>query len=67
MPPIPADEPMMVVINQIWDNDTTYEQRRAFIEVTLKNSRKSTDVEVAKEIENFKLVLAINEKRTTTL
>jgi hypothetical protein len=41
---------MMVVINQIWDNDATYKLRRAFIEVTLKNSRKSTDVKLAKEV-----------------
>ena len=48
--PLPNDHPLMVEINRIWDSDTTYAQRRAFIEVTLKNSRNSHDLQLANEV-----------------
>jgi hypothetical protein len=48
--PVPNDTPMMVVINQIWDSDTTYAQRRAFIAVTWKNYRGPLDVRFCQEV-----------------
>jgi len=44
------DDPMMVIINKLWDTQTTYAQRRAYIEVTLKNSRKPSDLELSSEV-----------------
>lgn len=41
---LPDDDPKMTKVNRVWDNDTTYEQRKAFIEVTLHNSRKPGDM-----------------------
>ena len=37
--PLPQDSPEMKVVDRHWDNFTTWEERRAFIEVTLHNSR----------------------------
>ena len=48
--PLPSDHPAMVVVNRVWSNDTTYAQRRAFIEVTLKNSRRPEDVKLFQEV-----------------
>jgi hypothetical protein len=47
---VPDDDPKMVVINKLWDTQTTYAQRRAFIEVTLKNSRKPNDMRLCQEV-----------------
>lgn len=44
------DDPLMIKVNDIWDNQTTYAQRRAFIEVTLHNSRNPQDVKRAQEV-----------------
>ncbi|MHA2427585.1 MAG: hypothetical protein ACXADB_06145 [Candidatus Hermodarchaeia archaeon] len=35
----PKDSPEMQAVDAVWDNETTYAERKAFIEVTLKNSR----------------------------
>jgi len=48
--PLPATDPMMIKVNQIWDNDTSYAQRRAFIEVTLKNSENPRDRQLCMEV-----------------
>jgi hypothetical protein len=42
-----ADSPMMMRVNKIWDKDTTYAQRKAYIEVTVHNSRSPQDMELA--------------------
>jgi len=47
---IPNDHPMMIEVNRVWDNETTYEQRKAFIEVTLHNSRKPEDLLLFQEV-----------------
>ena len=47
---VPDDDPKMVIINELWDTQTTYAQRRAFIEVTLKNSRNSIDVKLCQQV-----------------
>lgn len=47
---VPDDDPKMVIINELWDTQTTYAQRRAFIEVTLKNSRNSIDVKLCRQV-----------------
>lgn len=52
---LPDDDPIMIEVNKIWDGETTYAQRRAFIKVTLHNSRNAMDVarfqEVTQKIE----------------
>ena len=44
------DDPVMTKINDVWDNETTYAQRRAFIEVTLHNSRNPVDMKRFEEV-----------------
>ena len=48
--PLTDDDPIMILVNGIWDNDTIYAQRRAFIKVTLHNSRNPKDMERAQEV-----------------
>jgi hypothetical protein len=50
MRPMPQDHPTMVEVNRIWDNETSYEQRKAFIEVTLHNSRETDEIKLAQEV-----------------
>lgn len=47
---VPDDDPMMVAVNKVWDNETTYAQRRAYIEVTLKNSEDQNFLRLANEV-----------------
>ena len=47
---LPDDDPIMVKVNRVWDSDTTYAQRRAFIKVTLHNSRNKQDMVRAQEV-----------------
>ncbi len=55
--PLSNDDPIMIAVNEAWDNDTTYAQRRAFIEVTLHNSRNPMDLERAQEVaQKFEVV-----------
>lgn len=44
-PKMPDDTPIMQAVNKYWDNDTTYEERHAYIEVTLHNSRLPAHME----------------------
>lgn len=48
--PMPQDHPVMVAINEYWDNDTHYAQRKAFIEVTLHNSRLPNEMKLFQEV-----------------
>lgn len=48
--PLEGDSPVMIKINQLWDHGTTYEQRKAFIKVTLHNSRSTEDMRLATEV-----------------
>lgn len=41
------DSPLMIEINRIWDKETTYAERKAFIDVSVHNSRKSDDMRLA--------------------
>lgn len=41
-----SDTPMMKIVNDVWDNQTTYAERKAFIEVTLHNSRIPVEVKL---------------------
>lgn len=50
MEPMSQDNPIMVEANRIWDNETSYEQRKAFIEVTLHNSRQDDEIKLAQEV-----------------
>lgn len=38
---------MMRTVNRIWDHETTYAERKAFMEVTVHNSRSREDLELA--------------------
>lgn len=44
------DHKLMKAVNRIWDQHTTYEQRRAFIRVTRFNSREAADVLLFEEV-----------------
>ena len=48
--PVPPDDPKVLAINLLWDKRTTYEQRKAYIEVTLHNSRKPEDMRLCQEV-----------------
>ena len=42
--PLPADDPLMVKVAKIWATETTYAERKAFIDVTVHNSRAPADL-----------------------
>lgn len=44
------DDPIMISINNIWNHETTYDMRKAFIEVTLHNSRDERDISLFRQI-----------------
>jgi hypothetical protein len=48
--PLSREDPVMVAVDKMWDEETTFAQRRAYIEVTLKNSRQPRDMELAMEV-----------------
>jgi hypothetical protein len=48
--PLAVDDPMSIRINRIWDKETTYAQRKAFIAVTWHNSRAPNDLRLCGEI-----------------
>lgn len=45
--PLAEDTPVMIAVNKIWDNDTTYAQRKAFVAITWHQSKKPDDVKLA--------------------
>jgi len=51
--PLPDDEEPMLTINRVWRSQTSYAERKAFIEVCLHNSR---------DPENIRLTLGLNQK-----
>jgi len=52
------DSPVMQAVNEMWDNETTYAERRAYIQVTLHSSRNQVDMERATTvIDKIKKVL----------
>lgn len=48
--PLGPDTPEMKAVNEVWDKDTTYAQRRAYIEVTLHNSRQPGELRLAEQV-----------------
>jgi hypothetical protein len=44
------DSPLMLKVNRVWDKETTYAQRRAFIMVTVHNSRAAADMQLCQEV-----------------
>lgn len=48
--PLPLDSPVMIAVNKVWNNETTYDQRKAFIEVTLHNSREPELMRLTQEV-----------------
>lgn len=58
-----ADTPTMIVVNRVWDHDTTFEERKAFIAVTLHNSREPQDMARAGSvIKKFTAALHVGPK-----
>lgn len=56
---LPQDSKEMIAINDVWDNNTTYNQRKAYIDVTLHNSKNSKDLELAGSVvEKIKAALS---------
>jgi hypothetical protein len=45
-----SDSEVMRVVNRIWDTETSYAERKAFIEFTLHNSRSSEHVPLALDV-----------------
>jgi hypothetical protein len=45
--PMADDSPVMLTVNRVWDKDTSYAEREAFINVTLHNSRVPQVIELA--------------------
>jgi hypothetical protein len=43
-------DPLMININRIWNQETTYAERKAFIEVTVNNSRSTEDLLLAQGV-----------------
>lgn len=48
--PLPPDHPLMIAVDRVWDRETSHEERKAFIEVTLHNSRTSEDMRLASTV-----------------
>jgi hypothetical protein len=46
------DSPIMKTVNRVWDKETTFAQRKGFIEVTLKNSRNPHEMKLFWEVSN---------------
>jgi hypothetical protein len=44
------DSQVMQIINLVWDTETSYAERKAFIEVTLHNSKAADDMRLAKAL-----------------
>lgn len=57
-----ADSPIMIAVNQIWDRETSYAERKAFIEVTYHNSRAAEDMRLASAVaEKFQSAMNANQ------
>lgn len=56
---LPPDNPMMVAANNVWDHQTTLEERQAYHRVCCLNSRDPDDLHLAGAIvERLKAALA---------
>ena len=44
---LPEHSPLMQAVNRVWNTQTSYAERKAFIEVTLRNSRSAADLQLA--------------------
>jgi hypothetical protein len=45
-----ADSPRMLALQRVWRGQTSYAQRKAFINVTYHNSRKSEELRLAHQV-----------------
>ncbi len=45
--PMPEDSSIMIAVNRIWNTQTAYAERKAYIDVTVHNSRKPEDLALA--------------------
>jgi hypothetical protein len=60
----PLDSPVMKVVNRIWDHDTTYAERKAFIEVALHNSRQPEHLRLAQAVTGKMQAALASEERS---
>jgi hypothetical protein len=47
---LPQDSALAIAVNRAWNTQTSYAERKAFIEVTLHNSRAKQDLQLASEV-----------------
>jgi hypothetical protein len=52
---LPKNSPIMIAVNKVWDTQTTLQQRKAFIEVTLHNSCRTSDLKLFHEVQTILL------------
>lgn len=45
--PLPDDSPVVLTVNKIWNTQTSYAEREAFINVTLHNSQATDAIMLA--------------------
>lgn len=48
--PLSNDSPIMIAVNHMWNNNTSYQERKAYVEVTLHNSRLLSDLILANSV-----------------
>ncbi len=46
----PDDSPIMIRMNHIWNHETTYAERKAFIDVTVHNRHSDENLRLANKI-----------------
>jgi len=61
--PLPDDDPIMIAVNKVWNEETTYNQRVAWHRVTCLNSKTPTDLRIAAKITR-KMQAAIKQVKT---
>lgn len=49
---VPADHPLMIATNWVWDHETTYAERKAFIDVTHHNKHGPEELRLAVSVMN---------------
>lgn len=47
---VPQDSPIMIAVNRIWTSQTSYAERKSFIDVTVNNSRDPDDLRRAQAV-----------------
>lgn len=48
--PLASDHPTMKLVNEVWDDESSYAERKAFIEVTLHNSKIPVEIKLFQQL-----------------